>query len=100
MKKIEIDKRHKIYPAMAATIQNVSIQRLKTCKKFSNFKGAISRSTEPILGLFVLIWIYLSYWIPIILENLNFYEFAKKVGKFWPIVTQHLRVGVSWERGI
>ena len=59
-----------------------SIQKLKLDSVFSKSENAVSRTSEPILGLFVLIWMYFLCWIQIWQWKFEFWEFLQKIDIF------------------
>ena len=72
--------------------------KVENLQNFLKIPLGISRIAEPILGLFVLIWMHFSYWMQYDGENLNFEIFLKKVWKFWPVVcSRHPHAG-KWLR--
>ena len=64
--------------------------KVKIWNFFLKIQETISRTTSPMLGLFVCILIHFSCWLQVTNENLNFKKILKKVWKFWPVVcTRH-----------
>ena len=56
---------------------------VENLKHFMKIQVTISRTTEAILGLFVLIWMHLSCWIQIWWWKFEIFE---KVRKFWSVI--------------
>ena len=58
-------------------------KKLKFETIFLQFQGAVSRTTAPILGLFVLTWTCFLCWIQIWLWQFEFWNFSGEITKFW-----------------
>ena len=63
----------------------IDAQKLKINSVSSNITGAILKTTAPILGLFVLIWIHFHAESKYGNENLN----SENLWKSWPVVCTH-----------
>ena len=70
-----------------------SKEMVEILKYFPQIQGAISITSEPILGLFVLIGMHLSCWIQIWQWKFEFWKFSKKVSK---ILTCRLLLTSEW----